>query len=92
MEREEGGSGWGTHVNPWLIYVSVWQKTLHYYKVISLELIKISEKKKKKRTCFVIQGSWVQFLVRELRSQMPWGNQAHASQLLKAVHSRAPVL
>ena len=22
----EGGSGWGTHVNPWLIHVNVWQK------------------------------------------------------------------
>ena len=29
MEREAGGgSGWGTHVNPWLIYVNVWQN--HY--------------------------------------------------------------
>ena len=24
--RWEGGSGWGTHVNPWLIHVNVWQK------------------------------------------------------------------
>ena len=23
----EGGSGWGAHVHPWLIQVSVWQKT-----------------------------------------------------------------
>ena len=23
--RWEGGSGWGTHVHPWLIHVSVWQ-------------------------------------------------------------------
>ena len=23
----EGGSGWGTHVNPWLLHVNVWQKT-----------------------------------------------------------------
>ena len=22
-ERWEGGSGWGTHVNPWLIHVNV---------------------------------------------------------------------
>ena len=22
--RREGGSGWGTHVNPWLIHVNVW--------------------------------------------------------------------
>ena len=23
-----GGSGWGTHVHPWLIHVNVWQKLL----------------------------------------------------------------
>ena len=40
-----GGSGWGTHVNPWLIHVYVWQKPLQYCKVISLQLIKINEKK-----------------------------------------------
>ena len=34
----EGGSGWGTHVHSWLIHVSVWQKLLQYYKVISLQL------------------------------------------------------
>ena len=44
--RREGGSGWGTHVNPWLIHVDVWQKPLQYCKVISLQLIKINEKKK----------------------------------------------
>ena len=26
--RREWGSGWGTHVNPWLIHVNVWQN--HY--------------------------------------------------------------
>ena len=41
----EGGSGWGIHVNPWLIHVSVWQKPLQYCKVISLQLIKINGKK-----------------------------------------------
>ena len=41
------GSGWGTHVNPWLIHV--WQKPLQYCKVISLQLIKINEKKKGKK-------------------------------------------
>ena len=46
-ERREGGSGWGTHVNPWLIHVSVRQKPLQYCKVISLQLIKINGKKKK---------------------------------------------
>ena len=35
----------GIHVNPWLIHVSVWQKPLQYCKVISLQLIKINEKK-----------------------------------------------
>ena len=43
--RREWGSGWGTHVNPWLIHVNVWQKPPQYYKVISLQLIKINEKK-----------------------------------------------
>ena len=36
-----GGAGWGTHVNPWLIHVNVWQKPLKYCKVISLQLMKI---------------------------------------------------
>ena len=44
--RWERGSGGGTHVNPWLIHVNVWQKPLQYYKVISLQLIKMNEKKK----------------------------------------------
>ena len=43
--RWEEGSGWGTHVNPWLVHVNVWQKPLQYCKVISLQLIKITEKK-----------------------------------------------
>ena len=47
--REVGGgcSGWGTHVNPWLTHVSVWQKSSQYCKVISLQLIKIIGKKNK---------------------------------------------
>ena len=39
-----GGSGWWTHVNPWLIHVSVWQKPLQYCKVISPQWIKINGK------------------------------------------------
>ena len=45
--RWEGGSGWGTHVTPWLIHVNVWQNPLQYCKVISLQLIKINGKKNK---------------------------------------------
>ena len=43
--RQEGGSGWGTHVNPWLIHVHVWQKLLQYCKIISLQWIKINGNK-----------------------------------------------
>ena len=42
----DGGSGWGTHVNPWLSHVNVWQKPLQYCKVNSLQLIKTNGKKK----------------------------------------------
>ena len=45
--RWEGGSVWGIHVTPWLIHVNVWQNPLQYCKVISLQLIKINEKKKR---------------------------------------------
>ena len=41
MGREVGGgSGWGTHVNTWMIPVHVLQNPPHYCKVISLQLIK----------------------------------------------------
>ena len=43
--RWEGGLGWETHVNSWLIHVNVWQKPLQYWKVTSLQLIKIKKKK-----------------------------------------------
>ena len=46
--RWEGGSGWGKHVNPWLIRVNVLQNPLQYCRVIGLQLIKINENKKKK--------------------------------------------
>ena len=45
--RWEKGLGWWIHVNPWLIHVNVFQKPLQYCKVISLQLIKMNEKKKK---------------------------------------------
>ena len=34
--KREGRSGWGTHVNPWLIHVNVWQNPLKYCEIISL--------------------------------------------------------
>ena len=37
-EGWEGDSGWGTHVQLWLIHVNVWQKPPRYCKVISLQL------------------------------------------------------
>ena len=43
--RWKRGSGWRTHANPWLIHVNVWRKPLQYFKVISLQLIKINEEK-----------------------------------------------
>ena len=47
MGREDGGgSGWGTHVHPWLIHINVWQKPLQYCKVISLQLNKLINFKK----------------------------------------------
>ena len=69
----EGGSGCGTHVNPWLIHVNVQQKPLEYFKVISLQLIKIigkkrkmknknSGKEKKKGLCAKGKSTWIMSL------------------------------
>ena len=48
--RWEGGSGWGIHVNPWLIHVTLWKTPLQYCKVISLQLKKINGGRKKKES------------------------------------------
>ena len=37
-DGEGGGSGWGTHVYPWQIHVTVWQDPPQYCKIISLQL------------------------------------------------------
>ena len=50
-ERWEGGSGWGTHVYPWLIHIGVWQKPLQYCKIISLQLKEINFKNNNKIKC-----------------------------------------
>ena len=52
-EGWDGGSGWGTHVHPWLIHIKVWQKPLQYRKVISLQLSNLSLKKVKKKKCYI---------------------------------------
>ena len=63
--REAGGGiGMGTHVNPWLIHVNVWQKTLQYCKVISLQLIKINEKKKKQPHAVLLNNLLVFYNIR----------------------------
>ena len=36
--RWEGGLGWGTHVNPWLIHFNVWQNSLQIKKKIYCNL------------------------------------------------------
>ena len=63
--RRERGAGWGTHVNPWLIHVNVWQKPLQYRKVISIQLIKINGKKDMLRVLkqtFEAVPSWKLFI------------------------------
>ena len=74
--RWEGASGWGTHVNPWLIHVNVWQKPLQYCKVISLQLIKINGKKKYKeqlyRTRPLYPDIFLTLISRSQSSDFPW--------------------
>jgi len=40
--RSEEGSGWGTHVHPWLIHVNIWQKPPQYCKVIQFSSVQFS--------------------------------------------------
>ena len=63
--RWEGGSGWGIHVNPWLIHVNVLHKPLQYCKAISLQLIKINEKKKGIQTKLLVTMTSSFFLTAE---------------------------
>ena len=92
--RWEGGSGWGTHVNPWLIHVNVWQNPLQYCKVISLQLIKINEKTKtkKKTPHWIVKNTVLAscslrqklFLLCYLWLRAPWGN--HTLEVLLHDH------
>ena len=64
MEREsEGGIRMGTHVNPWLIHVNVWQRPLQYCKVISLQLIKINGKQKRKKMKIMAYGAIISWQI-----------------------------
>ena len=65
--RWEGGSGWGIHVTPWLIHVSVWQKPLQYCKVISLQLIKINGKKKREEKKNLARCGDLSMLIMKMR-------------------------
>ena len=66
--RWEGGSGWGTHVTPWLIHVNVWQNPLQCCEVISLQQIKINEKKKEISLSF---RGWLRSLLKCLWAMVP---------------------
>ena len=72
--RWEGGSGWGTYVNPWLIHVNVWQKPLQYCKVISVQLIKINEKKKKETNMVKIDFA-LKKVIQQVSIDYLWDNQ-----------------
>ena len=63
--RWEGWSGWGIHVTPWLIHFSVWQNPLQCCEVISLQPIKINEKKKREKKT---NKSWLCHFVNLVKS------------------------
>ena len=57
--RWEGGSGWGTHVNPWLIHFNVWQNPLQL-------------KKKEKRICLQCRRPRFNPWVRKIPWRREW--------------------
>ena len=58
--RREGGSGWGTHVNPWLIHVNAWQKPLQYCNYLPTN----KNKWKKKRNPLYVESkeNWYKWI------------------------------
>ena len=74
--RLEGESGWGTHVNPWLIYVNVWQKPLQKKK-------KKKEKKRKKAEHRRIDAFKLWYWRRLLR--VPWTARRSNQPILKEI-------
>ena len=86
--RWEGGSGWGIHVNPWLIQVNVWQNPLQYCKVISLQLIKINGGRKKRlpvSTMLPSPGVDTVSITTTSQGQQHSYSVIHPSQLLEAL-------
>ena len=74
----------GSHVNPWLIHVNVWQKPLQYCKVISLQLIKINEKNdqgEKDKFSFIRKTNYRKRNLNDLYGMMPnpKGSQVNAN-------------
>ena len=97
--RQEGGSGWGIYINPWLIHASLWQKPLQYCKVISLQLIKINGKKKKKAECRRIDAfelwCWRRLLRvpwKEIQPVHPKGDQSWVFIARTDVEAETPIL
>ena len=52
--RWEGGSGWGTHVNPWLIHFNIWQNPLQLKKKKESS----PEPQLKSNKSYVVHGVW----------------------------------
>ena len=57
--EREGGSGWGTHVNPWLFHSNVWQNSLQKKKKKdnTTTICDIT----KKKTLFMKKRQWATF-------------------------------
>ena len=66
--RWEGGSGWGTHVHPWLIHVNVWQKPLQCCEVIKLQLKK---KKESVLSGLLVNPAWASLVAQWQRVCLP---------------------
>ena len=75
--RWERGSGWGTHVHPWMI---LWQNSLQYCKIIILQLNKFVFFLKKHRIQVWLKGpSWDAFSkepAREGKGWVRWGERS----------------
>ena len=57
--RWEGGSGWGTHVNPWLFHFNVWQNSLQIKKKKKAKKKWHKIQKKKKKTSLLYSWNFV---------------------------------